>query len=80
MDPFETDEGRAYCGALQVIRQWTKTNHQVIHNSVETLEIEIENRYWNEHNFVFKDGDLFYHAKGATPLDAKFMPDITGHD
>ena len=27
---------------------------------------------------MFKDGDLFYHAKGATPLDAKFMPDITG--
>jgi RNA-splicing ligase RtcB len=21
---------------------------------------------------------LFYHAKGATPLDDKFMPDITG--
>ena len=27
---------------------------------------------------MFKDGDLFYHAKGATPLDSKFMPDITG--
>jgi RNA-splicing ligase RtcB len=77
--PFETEEGQAYWDALQTIRSWTKTNHEVIHNSVaETLEIGIENRYWNEHNFVFKDGDLFYHAKGATPLDAKFMPDITG--
>lgn len=77
--PFETEEGQNYWDALQVIRQWTKTNHEVIHNAVaETLEIDIENRYWNEHNFVFKDGDLFYHAKGATPLDAKFMPDITG--
>lgn len=77
--PFETEEGQAYWEALQVIRQWTKTNHEVIHNSVaESLKIEIENRYWNEHNFVFKDGDLFYHAKGATPLDSKFMPDITG--
>ena len=27
---------------------------------------------------VEKDGDLFYHAKGATPLDSKFMPDISG--
>jgi len=43
-----------------------------------TLGIKAQDRYWNEHNFVFKDGDLFYHAKGATPLDAKFMPDITG--
>mgnify|MGYP001944741967 CR=1 FL=1 len=77
--PFKTEEGAAYWDALQIIRQWTKTNHEVIHNAVaESLEIDIENRYWNEHNFVFKDGDLFYHAKGATPLDAKFMPDITG--
>lgn len=77
--PFNTEEGQNYWEALQVIRQWTKTNHEVIHNAVaETLEVTIKNRYWNEHNFVFKDGDLFYHAKGATPLDAKFMPDITG--
>ncbi len=77
--PFETEEGQNYWNALQVIRQWTKTNHEVIHDSVvETLGADIENRYWNEHNFVFKDGDLFYHAKGATPLDPKFIPDITG--
>ncbi len=50
-----------------------------MHNAtLEKLGLEAENRYWNEHNFVFKDGDLFYHAKGATPLDKKFMPDITG--
>ncbi|GAA3643254.1 RtcB family protein [Flavivirga jejuensis] len=77
--PFKTEEGQTYWDALQIIRDWTKVNHEVIHNSVaDTLKIDIENRYWNEHNFVFKDGDLFYHAKGATPLDAKFMPDITG--
>lgn len=77
--PFNTEEGQTYWEALQVIRQWTKTNHEVLHNAVaETLDIKIENRYWNEHNFVFKYDDLFYHAKGATPLDAKFMPDITG--
>ncbi|NER17356.1 RtcB family protein [Spongiivirga citrea] len=77
--PFETEEGKSYWEALQVIRQWTKTNHEVIHNAtLKRLHLELENRFWNEHNFVFKDGDLFYHAKGATPLDAKFMPDITG--
>ena len=77
--PFKSEEGQSYWDALQTIRQWTKTNHEVIHDSVaNTLDIDIQNRYWNEHNFVFKDGDLFYHAKGATPLDAKFMPDITG--
>ncbi len=77
--PFDTEEGQAYWDALQIIRQWTKANHEVIHNSVaQSLEITFEDRYWNEHNFVFKEDDLFYHAKGATPLDAKFMPDITG--
>ncbi len=77
--PFDTEEGKAYWEALQIIRKWTKKNHEVIHDAtLEKLSIEKENRYWNEHNFVFKDGDLFYHAKGATPLDAKFMPDITG--
>lgn len=77
--PFETYEGQEYWKALQVIREWTKQNHSVIHEAAALKAgVEIENRFWNEHNFVFKDGDLFYHAKGATPLDEKFMPDITG--
>ena len=77
--PFETEEGQTYWEALQVIRSWTKANHEVIHNATaEKLGAGVQNRFWNEHNFVFKKGDLFYHAKGATPLDAAFMPDITG--
>ncbi|CAL2082550.1 RtcB family protein [Tenacibaculum sp. 190524A02b] len=77
--PFDTEEGQNYWEALQIIRKWTKKNHEVLHDAtLEKLGIEKENRFWNEHNFVFKDGDLFYHAKGATPLDPKFMPDITG--
>lgn len=77
--PFNTEEGQNYWEALQIIRKWTKTNHEVIHNAtLQALQVDGWDRYWNEHNFVFKDEDLFYHAKGATPLDAKFMPDITG--
>jgi tRNA-splicing ligase RtcB len=81
--PFETEEGASYWDALQTIRDWTKLNHECIHNATAEkagakIEVKVENRYWNEHNFVFKDGDLFYHAKGATPLNSKFMPDITG--
>lgn len=77
--PFETQEGAQYWEALQIVRRWTKKNHEVLHDAIlEMLGIENENRFWNEHNFVFRDGDLFYHAKGATPLDKKFMPDITG--
>ncbi|PZU90484.1 MAG: RNA-splicing ligase RtcB [Chryseobacterium sp.] len=90
--PYETEEGQQYWEALQLIRKWTKENHESIHNAtlkelnsksekdcfVPRNDIRVENRYWNEHNFIFRDGDLFYHAKGATPLDDKFLPDITG--
>lgn len=74
--PYETEEGKAYWEALQIVREWTKLNHTTLHNATaEKLEATVLNRFWNEHNFVFKDGDLFYHAKGATPLDDKFVPD-----
>ena len=77
--PFDTHEGEKYWEALQTIRKWTKLNHELIHDGVkEKIGATVTNRFWNEHNFVFKDGDTFYHAKGATPLDPKFMPDITG--
>ncbi|MEO0337643.1 MAG: RtcB family protein [Bacteroidota bacterium] len=77
--PFDTDDGQEYWKALQIIRKWTKVNHTVLHDATVTgIGAKVENRYWNEHNFVFRDNDLFYHAKGATPLDARFMPDITG--
>ena len=74
--PFNTEEGQEYWKALQVIRNWTKQNHTCIHDKVaENLGIEIENRFWNEHNFVFKEEDIFYHAKGATPLKDTFLPE-----
>lgn len=74
--PFDTPEGKAYWDALQIVRDWTKLNHETIHNAtLQKLNIDPEDRFWNEHNFVFKEDDLFYHAKGATPLDDKFVPD-----
>lgn len=74
--PYETDEGKLYWDALQIIREWTKLNHIILHDEVlKLLNIDMKLRFWNEHNFVFKDNDLFYHAKGATPLDDKFVPD-----
>ncbi len=74
--PFETEEGKEYWEALQIVREWTKLNHTVIHNATsDKMPLPTIDRFWNEHNFVFKDGDLFFHAKGATPLDDKFVPD-----
>jgi tRNA-splicing ligase RtcB len=77
--PAESEEGRQYWAALQTVRKWTKQNHLCLHEAIShKLGATVQQRFWNEHNFVFRDGDLYYHAKGATPLDPKFMPDITG--
>lgn len=74
--PYDMDEGISYWEALQLVREWTKLNHSTVHDAtVRVLDIEPLDRFWNEHNFVFKENDLFYHAKGATPLDDKFVPD-----
>lgn len=74
--PFDTEEGEAYWEALQLVRSWTKLNHATLHDATaQKLNMDPYDRFWNEHNFVFREGDLFYHAKGATPLDDKFVPD-----
>ena len=73
--PFTECEG-VVLGYAEIVREWTKLNHTLLHQKVnETLHIEPKQRFWNEHNFVFRDGERF-HAKGATPLDDdKFVPD-----
>jgi RNA-splicing ligase RtcB len=76
--PFDTREGQDYWEALQIVREWTKLNHEIIHTLVsKNVWCSNPERFWNEHNFVFKKDDLFYHAKGATPLDDIFVPDST---
>ncbi len=78
--PAETQEGRDYWDALQTIRTWTKANHFAIHGLIaERLGTRVEERFWNEHNFVFRKSDgLFYHAKGATPAFHGFAADDSG--
>ncbi|MEL6678885.1 MAG: RtcB family protein [Pseudomonadota bacterium] len=77
--PADSPEGEAYWEALQLIRKWTKANHNGLHQAtVERLRDQVSRRFWNEHNFVFREGDLFYHAKGATPIDPAFLPDGAG--
>ena len=74
--PFSEALGQDYWEALQIVRVWTKCSHGVLHDAVATASgASPTGRFWNEHNFVFRDGDEFYHAKGATPLDDRFVPD-----
>lgn len=77
--PADSADGIAYWDALQLIRKWTKANHNCLHQAtVELVQGTVKGRFWNEHNFVFRKGDVFYHAKGATPVDADFLPDSNG--
>ena len=67
-----------YWNALQLVRKWTKANHNALHQSVcERLRIDYIDRFWNEHNFVFLRDGLFYHAKGATPAFDNWADDAT---
>jgi RNA-splicing ligase RtcB len=66
--PADTREGAAYWEALQYIARWTRANHAVIHDAFlsrtgQRALVQIG----NEHNFVWKRGDVFLHGKGATP-------------
>lgn len=76
----DSDDGRAYWEALQVVREWTKANHFAIHDlAARAIGNGVDERFWNEHNFVFQKSDgLFYHGKGATPNWSGFSPDDSG--
>ena len=75
----DTVEGDAYWEALQLIRQWTRANHYLIHDmAAQRLSARVSDRFWNEHNFVFRRSDgLFYHGKGATPAWNGWADDAT---
>ena len=77
--PSDTKEGDEYWSALQAIRRWTKLSHYAIHDLArEALSAKITDRFWNEHNFVFRKTDgLFYHGKGATPAFDGWADDAT---
>lgn len=77
--PAHSPDGQAYWQALQIVRDWTRLNHALLHDAaIQKLGGKVVDRFWNEHNFVFRDGDLFYHAKGATPVDRRFLSDSDG--
>ncbi len=74
--PADSDDGRAYWEALQLIRAWTKANHIALHDATAAASgARVADRFWNEHNFVFRRGDLYFHGKGATPAWKGFAED-----
>lgn len=77
--PYDTEDGEQYWEALQIVREWTKLNHQVLHFGIrEKVKYVSKLHFWNEHNFVFKQDNLFYHAKGSTPMSDMIPDNQTG--
>jgi hypothetical protein len=75
LDP-ESETGALYWEALQYVARWTKRNHQLVHEgTLARLGIEPLAAFGNEHNFVWKRGERYYHGKGATPA----WKDDAGH-
>lgn len=67
LDPG-SETGDQYWQALQYVARWTKRNHELVHERTAAhLGIAPLAAFGNEHNFVWKRGDHFYHGKGATP-------------
>lgn len=72
----DSEDGVAYWEALQLAREWTRLNHSMVHDLIQReCGAETQDRFWNEHNFVFRRNDLYYHAKGATPAWRGFSHD-----
>src|SRR5690606_38465239 len=66
--PADSAEGRAYWEALQYISRWTRENHALIHDAfLRRLGQRPLAQIGNEHNFIWKRGDVYLHGKGATP-------------
>lgn len=67
--PYDTKDGRDYYQALLAIKDWTRLNHLAISTLISDQILVFPKRIlFNPHNFVFKNGTTFVHAKGATPL------------
>lgn len=75
--PGDSPEGAAYWDALSYVGRWTRQNHALIHEALlRRLGQRALVQIGNEHNFVWKRGDVFLHGKGATPAwtDAEGRP------
>lgn len=59
--PRDSDDFVVYMEALDIVKDWTRENHETIHGSSADLVV------WTRHNFVFERDGLIYHAKGSTP-------------
>lgn len=69
---LDSEAGQEYWLAMNLMGEYAKANHEVIHRLVSTLcGAQIVGGVYNHHNFAWKENhfgrDLYVHRKGATP-------------
>lgn len=80
---LDTEEGREYWAAMELMGRYAEANHACIHRHVaENLGVEVLFDLENHHNFAWRevhDGEeVVVHRKGATPAGAGVLGIIPG--
>ncbi len=80
---LESQPGREYWGAMQLMGKYAAANHELIHKYVaKNLNVNVLLDIENHHNFAWKethDGkEVIVHRKGATPAEAGMIGIIPG--
>jgi tRNA-splicing ligase RtcB (3'-phosphate/5'-hydroxy nucleic acid ligase) len=80
---LDTEEGREYWEAMNLMGDYAAANHDCIHRQVsKLLGAEIISGVENHHNFAWKEThggeELIVHRKGATPAEAGQLGIIPG--
>ncbi len=80
---LDSDEGREYWAAMELMGRYAAANHALIHKHVaEHLGAQVLLDVENHHNFAWKENhggeDVIVHRKGATPAGAGVIGVIPG--
>lgn len=84
---METDVGREYWAAMELMGRYAAANHALIHQHIaHTLRAEVLLDVENHHNFAWKERhviqgsekDVIVHRKGATPAGVGVLGIIPG--
>ncbi len=85
--PLDSEEGREYWNAMELMGRYAAANHACIHRHIARhLEAEVLLDLENHHNFAWKEKhviggverEVIVHRKGATPAGAGVMGIIPG--
>ena len=77
----ETDQGREYLRAMDLMGEYAQANHDLIHqNFMEQLNLTAWRTYDNHHNYAWRvpGSDSYTHRKGATPAGENVVGIIPG--